>query len=95
MTEHANTLYREYFPNTGVNEHPYSYHRWLPISTIENSEQIESALKKQGTRVFHSDRFLCGTNEKKAFLRIALSSCNTMEELKNGLHILKTALDTL
>jgi DNA-binding transcriptional MocR family regulator len=71
------------------------YHRWLPISTIENSEQIESALKKQGTRVFHSDRFLCGTNEKKAFLRIALSSCNTMEELKNGLHILKTALDTL
>lgn len=95
LAEEANRLYCEYFSNTGTNEQPYSYHRWLPIRTAQNSEQVEAALKQQGIRVFHSDRFLCSTSEKKAFLRIALSSCSTMEELKNGLHILKTALNTI
>lgn len=94
LAEGANALYGEYFSETSENAHPYSFHRWLPISNKQNSEQIETALKGQGIRVFHSDRFLCSTNEKRTFLRIALSSCNTLEELEKGLSILKSALET-
>lgn len=93
LSECTNALYREYFSSALENEHPYSFHRWLPIDREATGEKIETALKNHGIRVFHSDRFLCNTNEKSKYLRIALSSCNSLEELKNGLQILKTTLE--
>lgn len=92
LAESTNTLYRKYFSDISANEHPYSFHRWLPIRTKQSSEQLEASLKEQGIRVFHSDRFLCSTGEQKTFLRVALSSCTSLEELENGLCILKDTL---
>jgi DNA-binding transcriptional MocR family regulator len=95
LAECANKLYQDCFSSHALNEHPYSYHRWLPISTKLSSEHLEASLKERGIQVFHSDRFLCNTSEKKTFLRVALSSCSTLEELEKGLHILKNALEFL
>lgn len=91
LAEEANALYQNYFSTIMPNEHPFSYHRWLPVDTMQTSEQLESALKDQGIRVFHSDRFLCSSNEKRTYLRISLASANSMPELTQGLRILSAA----
>ncbi len=46
----------------------------------------------RGIRVFQSDRFLSGQTVREKYLRIALSSTNSLEELKVGLDILKQYL---
>lgn len=83
----ANALYAYNFSDIKKNEHPYSFHRWLPISREQNSEQIEAILKSKGIRVFHSDRFLTASNKQNRYLRIALSSTDSFEDLEKGLRI--------
>lgn len=55
--------------------------------------QLETDLKRHGIRVFHSDRFLSGQTTSDKYLRIALSSTNSLDELRIGLKILKEYLN--
>jgi DNA-binding transcriptional MocR family regulator len=89
----ANDIYSEYFPLRKNVGHPLSFYRWLPIQEHNDALQLESELKRQGIRIFHSDRFLSGQTTPDKYLRIALASTNTLEELKIGLKILKQYLD--
>nr|WP_240627378.1 hypothetical protein [Thermoflavimicrobium daqui] len=54
--------------------------------------QLETDLKMHGIRAFHSDRFLSGQTTPNQYLRIALSSTHSLDELKIGLEILKQYL---
>lgn len=85
----ANLLFSMYFPRHSCSGHPLSFYRWLPISSQEPAAQIESTLQNQGIRVFHSDRFRSGASTLDKFLRVALASTKSMQELENGLEILK------
>lgn len=65
---------------------------WLPILDNVNESRMESYFLNKGIRVFHSDRFLSGACTQYNYLRIALSSTNSLIELKSGLEILKENL---
>jgi DNA-binding transcriptional MocR family regulator len=93
LAQNANDIYFEYFPLRKNVGHPLSFYRWLPIQGHNDAIQFETDLKKHGIRVFHSDRFLSGQTTPEKYLRVALSSTNSLDELKMGLKILKQYLD--
>lgn len=89
LAETANHLFSTYFPMHSCKGHPLSFYRWLPIQSQEAAMQIERSLQDRGIHVFHSDRFLSGAGIPDKFLRVALASTNSIEELERGLAILK------
>ena len=93
LAQAANDIYSEYFPLREPVGHPLSFYRWLSIPEHHDATQLETDLKRHGIRVFHSDRFLSGQSTPDQFLRVALSSTNSFDELKTGLRILKQYLD--
>lgn len=54
-----------------------------------HAARLESDLLAAGVRVFHSDRFLAGAGASGDYLRIALSSTGSLDELERGLRILQ------
>ncbi|MEI1420233.1 PLP-dependent aminotransferase family protein [Bacillus cabrialesii] len=92
LAQSANDIYSEYFSEKEPNGHPLSFYRWLSIKDHHDGLQIETDLKKHGIRVFHSDRFLSGSTTPNKYLRIALSSTKSLDELKIGLERLKNYL---
>jgi DNA-binding transcriptional MocR family regulator len=92
LAQSVNQIYAEYFPDAPIIGHPLSFFRWLPISKNMNVHEIEANLLKKGIRVFHSDRFINGSSKPDKFLRVALASTNSLDELKIGLEILKNQL---
>ena len=92
LAEAANSIFTKYFPEIPCFGHPLSFCRWLPILKNNNAQELEENLLKKGIRVFHSDRFLSGSSTPDKFLRIALASTKSLDELKIGLEILKSQL---
>ncbi|TVX78698.1 PLP-dependent aminotransferase family protein [Peribacillus simplex] len=92
LAQTANDIYSEYFPLRKDVGHPLSFYRWLPIQGHNNALQLETDLKRHGIRVFHSNRFQSWQTTPDMYLRIALSSTNSFDELKIGLEILKQYL---
>lgn len=93
LAQSANDIYSEYFPLSKNVGHPLSFYRWLPIQGHIDALQLEKDLKRHGIRVFHSDRFLSGQTTPDKYLRIALSSTNSLDELKIGLKIITQYLN--
>ncbi len=92
LAQSANDIFLECFPNVPLVGHPLSFFRWLPIPGNTNAAQLLNTLQNQGIRVFHSDRFLSGPSTQHSFLRVALASADSLEELEKGLKILKDNL---
>ncbi|WP_139488819.1 PLP-dependent aminotransferase family protein [Brevibacillus dissolubilis] len=92
LAQSANSIFAEYFPEASSIGHPLSFYRWLPIAKDANAPEMETLLQQQGIRVFHSNRFLSGARMQDKFLRIALASTNSWQELQTGLEILKQNL---
>ena len=94
LAAQANALFNGCFPAQAQNGHPLAFFRWLPVSTALPGEQLEKQLEKRGIRVFHSDRFLSGPALPQKYLRIALSTADSLAHLQAGLGILRDALLT-
>jgi len=92
LAQSASDIFAEYFPQAPRIGHPLSFFKWLPIFDNMNAQELEANLLQNGIRVFHSDRFLSSSNMPDKFLRIALASTNSLDELKIGLEILKAQL---
>jgi DNA-binding transcriptional MocR family regulator len=92
LAETVNDIYSSYFPVNKIG-HPLSFYRWLPIHGHTNRVTLEADLKNLGIRVFHSDRFLSGQASSEKYLRIALSSTQTLDDLHTGLKVLSHYLD--
>ena len=93
LAEERNAICDRYFPrNTGGNEHPLSFCRWVPLNG-RRGLAIEDEALQNGVRVFHSDRFLSGPPEEQEYLRIALSSPTDSTKLEQGLTLLKEVVD--
>lgn len=92
LAQSANIIFIEYFPQASGIGHPLSFYRWLPISDNTSASEIETFFQRHGIRIFHSDRFLSGARRPDKFLRVALASTNSLEELKAGLNIVKQNL---
>jgi len=92
LAQSANDIYSQYFSQSNPVGHSLSFYRWLPIEDHFDATQMEADLDRFGVRAFHSNRFLSGQTPSSQYLRIALSSTNSLDELKRGLEILKQYL---
>lgn len=92
LAQASNDLFFEIFPDAPKSGHPLSYFRWLPLDQGVNIPSLLNRLQSQGVRVFHSDRFLSGGRTPDNFLRVALASTPSLEQLEKGLMILKQAI---
>ncbi|MFW2106583.1 PLP-dependent aminotransferase family protein [Bacillus spizizenii] len=93
LARSANDMFAEFFPEQELNGHPLSFYRWLSINDYTDALQLETDLKEHGIRAFHSDRFLSGSATPHKYLRVALSSTESLDELRIGLERLKHYLD--
>jgi DNA-binding transcriptional MocR family regulator len=95
MAAESNAIYDEYFPESGASGHKLSFYRWLPILKKYDINRMDNDLRQSNIRVLHSNRFLCGKASNERFLRVALSSVDSPDELRTGLRILKDYIDEL
>lgn len=84
LSEQANAIFNEIFPDN-LQGLPYSFFRWLEIPAGHRTDSIGWELLAQGVHVYHSRRFTCGKPEETSYLRIALSSAESPEQLREGL----------
>lgn len=92
LAQMANQMFFECFPETPLYGHPLSFYRWLPISAPKNTAQLLAVLQNRGIRIFHSDQFRIGAGKQENYLRVALASTSSLDQLQTGLNILKESL---
>ena len=80
----AHRVFHEFFPENFCG-HPYSFFRWLQIPQEIPGDAAERELLERGVHIYHSRRFVCGRDDGESFLRIALSSVESEEQLREGL----------
>lgn len=95
LTSQATALYERYFAKTGPHQHPCAFFRWLPLKGMWDGTDLEQRLQRRGVLVYHSCRFASGTADDRQYLRIALSTVETMEALERGLILLRDELGRL
>ena len=93
LAQKANHIFERYFPNAPKNKlTDFAFFRILPIHQRFTSKKIEEDLLRTNIRYFVSDRFLLRANPNKQFLRVSLSSTNSLAELDTGLKRLREYL---
>jgi len=89
----ANEIFDRLFPNAPKPQEPGALFRVLPLpSTEESGQAIESRLLNHGVRVCHAYRFRVDKNSNASFLRVSLSSTQSLTILEEGLKLLKKIL---
>lgn len=90
-----NQLFNDIFPYAPKKGHPLSFYRWLPISSNKPGKQIEDYMLSKGLKIYHSDRFVCGSTNKnnEHYIRVSLSNLDNDVSLENGLRRLKIVLE--
>ncbi|MGN1343413.1 MAG: PLP-dependent aminotransferase family protein [Traorella sp.] len=88
LAKKANAIFANYFPND-VKGHPYSFFRWLKIPDhLQDDSTVGWKLLSRGIHSFYSRRFVCGKEKKEKYIRISLSSTQSLEQLEEGLSII-------
>ena len=87
-----NAIYDARFGPDQGRENPLSFCRWLALPAGVDGAKVEETALQLGVRVFCSGRFRVAQREKTQFLRVALSSPATEEQLERGLELLQEAI---
>ena len=89
LAHKRNQIYYSVFPSSVQTQIEPFFH-WLPLPSDQKSEEVELLALQKGIHVLGSHRFAMQTeNQSDAFVRVSVSSPRTVEELRNGLLILK------
>ncbi|MBR2631874.1 MAG: aminotransferase class I/II-fold pyridoxal phosphate-dependent enzyme, partial [Lentisphaeria bacterium] len=91
MAEKANAIFDEIFPEYASPHLTCAPFRALPLcERLRKSDgnTVEKLFLSHGVNVFHSSRFAV-RNDTESFLRLSLSSAKSLEELENGLKIVR------
>ena len=87
-----NLLFNACFPEISPTGPREAFFRWLPLApTKKSGPEIENDLRKKGVNVYHSCRFAVGRTQDH-FLRFAISSPASQQELSRGLEIIREYL---
>lgn len=88
LTKERNTLYRQYFPES-ASANSYALFQWLSLPKHIDGYAFEKLAKQEGIEVLCAERFFAGSLINQSAVRIAICSPDTVEELEEGLIILK------
>lgn len=87
-----NTVFDRVFPRQIPPGSPAAFFRWLPLPQLKfDGMTLERELLARGVNVYHSRRFTVKPNSE-GFLRFAISSPGSCEELEQGLVTVKSFL---
>lgn len=86
-----NDIFDKYFKRESGYENSLSFYRWIRLPEGSHTAEVLMRCSKKGVLVLPSERFAAGGGE--SFIRAALSSPRTAEELEEGLSRLKKALE--
>ena len=93
LAQERNKLFDSIFPEAVTPGNPAAFFRWLPLPDLAcNGIELERILQQKNLNVYASYRFTVLRNPEN-FLRLAISSPATLEELHSGLLILRDFLD--
>ena len=91
MSEERNRIFRGIFPAQTRN--PRSFFQWMPLPVGCGGANFEAQAQHRGVRVLSSDRFAVGGEAEHSFIRLALCSPPTNEELARGLRIVHDLME--
>ena len=90
-----NEIFNLIFGKDPNNYCPVSMYRWLGIESSLDANSLENYLLEKGVRVYHGDRFKVGPQNEKKYIRLALTTAKSEDELRHGLEIVKHALSLI
>ncbi|WP_105614708.1 aminotransferase-like domain-containing protein [Vallitalea okinawensis] len=88
-----NTIFNETMKGYDILHSQFSMFRYVKLPSQLDDIIIENDCYKKGVQVFSSKRFSIGLNTEHNALRIAISSPKSIEEMNEGLQIVKEVLD--
>ena len=83
-------VYRRIFP---ADDGRPAFFKWLPLPEGVDGERLEQAARERGVHLLASRRFAVGARRPEAFVRLAISSPPTVEELGRGLRTVKALIE--
>lgn len=93
LSTQASQLFSKYFPSC-ISGHPYSFFRWLRIpEKHQKNPRIGWQALSLGVHCYHSRRFTCSKEKTERYLRISLSSEESLNNVEQGLLILHNLLN--
>jgi len=88
-----NIIFDRYFPEAVTPGTPAAFFRWLPLPKLALDEMaVERSLQQLGVNVYCSYRFTV-THTPDSFMRLAISSPQTPEQLAEGCRIIRDFID--
>ena len=88
-----NRLFDTIFPNQLPPGAPAAFFRWLPLPKLKlNSMELEGELLRRNVSVYHARRFTVNRIPGD-FLRFAISTPHSLEELQKGLETVRSFLE--
>ena len=87
--EERNKLFDTLCPNLPAHGHIHSPIRWLELPQAASPSDFEKKALQKGLVVYSSDRFIIGSGQIPAAIRLSLISSHPIEQYKKGLSILK------
>ncbi|MBR2373356.1 MAG: PLP-dependent aminotransferase family protein, partial [Lentisphaeria bacterium] len=89
LAKERNRVFDRFFPGAVIPGSPAAFFRWLPIPKLVVDEmEIERRLLMQNVNVYCSYRF-CMTYNAANFMRLAVSSPHSVEQLEKGCAVIK------
>ncbi len=88
LAQQRNQIFDLIFPLRIPREIP-SFFRWLPAPERLTSEELERLAQRKRVHVLGSHRFAVQNENKSSYVRVAISSPETQDDLKKGLFILR------
>ncbi|WP_243198181.1 aminotransferase class I/II-fold pyridoxal phosphate-dependent enzyme [Weissella diestrammenae] len=86
LTKQANEIFDKYF-NVPRPSNLFPFYRIIPLKFSPSMQEVENYFYQNGIQVIHSNRFSI-KKEGSNFIRVSLSSLNSLEELNCALSLL-------
>lgn len=91
-TKKRNALVNQYLAGYQVMGNEEIIFRWLLLPKGMSGEQFETMALKKGLKVYAAERFTVGNTKPIAAIRLAIGAPKSLDELEQGLKILKELL---
>lgn len=95
QTIRRNQIANKYFENYTCLGTDTGIFRWLVLPGKITGTAFEALAAQQGVQVYAADRFVVGNSSPERAVRVAVCAPETIEELEQGLAVLKQLLDKI
>ncbi|MGG1593589.1 PLP-dependent aminotransferase family protein [Terribacillus saccharophilus] len=95
QTIRRNQIANKYFKNYSCLGTDTGIFRWLVLPGKITGAAFEALAAQQGVQVYAADRFVVGNSSPERAVRVAVCAPETIEELEQGLAVLKQLLDKI